>query len=211
MSRTRIKICGLTDETGVLAAADAGADAVGFVFVESSPRAIVPEAAWQIAASLPPMVTTVGLTVDLDLDAFAEIESRCPTMLSQLHGDEPDEVVQALGSDIVKAIQYDPATIASRLAHYDAMPEVCAILVDGSAGGEGTSFDWAGLANATAGITTPIWLAGGLTPDNVGDAIRAVRPYAVDVSSGVERERGVKDPSLIHEFCRAVREADRSL
>ncbi|MGP1272241.1 MAG: phosphoribosylanthranilate isomerase [Phycisphaerales bacterium] len=211
MHRTRIKICGIRDEAALRAAADAGADAVGFVFLPSSPRAIDPADAWALAGLLPPMVTTVGLTVDLSLDEFAQIESNCPTGLNQLHGDEPDEVVRALGPDLIKAVRYDEATIADRLRHYDAMPEVSAILVDGSAGGLGERFDWNGLATAAGDIATPLILAGGLTPENVGEAIAVVRPFAVDVSSGVERERGVKDPGLIAAFCRAVREADRTL
>lgn len=208
MPRTRIKICGITSADALLAAADAGADAVGFVFHPPSPRHIDPEAAWELAASCPPMLTTVGLTVDLTLDQFAQIESRCPTAMNQLHGDEPDSVVQELGPDVIKALQYDPATIRDRLTHYDQMPEVSAILVDGSPGGEGTAFDWQGLAEAADEIATPIILAGGLSPTNVAEAVRAVRPFAVDVSSGVESERGVKDTALIHDFCEAVRRAD---
>lgn len=208
MPRTRIKICGITTEDALHACADAGADAVGFVFHPSSPRHIDPDKAWGLACQTPPFMTTVGLTVGLSLDDFATIESRCPTGLSQLHGDEPDDVVRELGPDVIKAIQFDPATIRGRLEHYDAIDEVSAILVDGSAGGEGTAFDWQGLAEAAHGIGTPLILAGGLTPDNVADAIRVVRPFAVDVSSGVESERGVKDTSLIHAFCDAVRSAD---
>ena len=210
MPRTRIKICGITTPDALQAAADAGADAVGFVFHPQSPRHIDPDKAWALAASVPPLMTTVGLTVDLSLDDFAEIESRCPTGMSQLHGSEPDDIVQELGPDVIKAIQYDQATIAERLRHYDGMPEVSAILVDGSAGGEGTSFDWQGLADAARDIATPIILAGWLTPENVAEAVRTVRPFAVDVSSGVESERGVKDASLIHAFCDAVRAADAS-
>lgn len=207
-SRTRIKICGIRDEPGLAAAAEAGADAIGFVFVESSPRFIRPREAWRLAGMLPPMIATVGLTVDLTLDEFAEIESVCPTGLNQLHGDEPDDVVRTLGPDLIKAVRYDAATIEGRLRHYEAMDEVSAILIDGSAGGEGEAFDWAEFAAVRDAITKPLFLAGGLTPENVGDAIRAVRPFAVDVSSGVERERGRKDPELIEAFCRAVREAD---
>ncbi|MEM1071782.1 MAG: phosphoribosylanthranilate isomerase [Planctomycetota bacterium] len=209
-ARTRVKICGITDESGLAAAVEAGADAVGFVFVETSPRAIEPERAWMLASTLPAMVASVGLTVDLDLDAFADIESRCPTALNQLHGEEPDEVVRALGPDVIKALRYEPSTIDSELARYDAMDDVGTILVDGSAGGMGETLDWAGLAGAIerVGVTTPIMLAGGLAPETVADAIQIVRPYAVDVSSGVERERGVKDPELIRAFCAAVRAAD---
>ncbi len=208
MPRTRIKICGITTADALQACADNGADAVGFVFHPQSPRHIDPDRAWELACRTPPFMTTVGLTVDLSLDDFAMIEGRCPTGLSQLHGNEPDDIVRELGPDVIKAVRYDPATIRDRLAHYDAIGEVSAILVDGSAGGEGTAFDWQGLADAAASIATPLILAGGLTPANVAEAIRVVRPFAVDVSSGVESERGVKDADLIHAFCDAVRAAD---
>lgn len=210
MPRTRIKICGLRTADDLRAAADAGADAVGLVFVRTSPRFIDPEEAWPLTAALPPFVTTVGLTVDLTLDDFADVEAVCPTAMNQLHGREPDALVREIGPDVIKAVVFDPATIRERLEHYDAIDEVAAILVDGSPGGEGTTLDWDLLAHAKSGIATPIILAGGLTPANVAQAVRTVRPYAVDVSSGVERERGVKDHTLIHAFCDAVRAADTS-
>lgn len=211
MARTRIKICGIRDEASLTAAAQAGADAVGFVFVESSPRYIRPADAWKLAGLLPPMVATVGLFQNPGVDDFAEVEEVCPTTLTQLHGEERDQIVEMIGPDLIKAIRFDPETIADRLKHYDGFPEVSAILIDGSAGGEGTAFDWTRLAPHLEGIAKPIVLAGGLTPENVGEAIRAVRPFAVDVSSGVERERGIKDPDLIRAFCRAVVRADAGL
>jgi phosphoribosylanthranilate isomerase len=110
---------------------------------------------------------------------------------------------------VIKAVRFEPATIVEELDRWDAIEEVAAILVDGSAGGHGESFEWSSLTPHLERTSKPIVLAGGLTPANVGDAIRAVRPFAVDVSSGVERERGVKDPELIRQFCEAVRAADR--
>lgn len=207
MPRTRIKICGIRTAEIAQAAVEAGADAVGFMFVRSSPRAIDPDDAAAIMWGLPPMVTTVGVFMNASVDAFADIEERCPTHYAQLHGNEDVPTVRACGPAI-KAVRYDAATIRSELERWDALDEVDAILVDGSAGGEGASFDWPGLKAAMVGVGTPIILAGGLTPENVGHAIRAVRPFAVDVSSGVERERGVKDPALIEAFCKAVRQAD---
>ena len=112
---------------------------------------------------------------------------------------------------MIKAVRYDPATIKQDLERWSAIDEVDAILVDGGAGGEGVSLDWNGLAAALDGIGAPIILAGGLTPENVEAAIGIVRPFAVDVSSGVERERGIKDPELIERFCAAVRRADAAL
>lgn len=211
MARTRIKICGIRDEASLLAAAEAGVDAVGFVFVESSPRFIAPEEAWKLAGLLPPMVATVGLLQNPGVDDFAEIEQVCPTTLTQLHGNERDDIVEMIGPDLIKAIRFDPETIAGRLKHYDEFPEVGAILIDGSAGGEGAAFDWNLLAPHMESVSKPIILAGGLTPENVGEAIRIVRPFAVDVSSGVESERGVKSPELIYAFCRAVMKADSEL
>ncbi|TVS08458.1 MAG: N-(5'-phosphoribosyl)anthranilate isomerase, partial [Phycisphaerales bacterium] len=116
----------------------------------------------------------------------------------------------ACGPQLIKSVKFNEATIDEELQRWEEVDEVDTILVDGSAGGEGVAFDWS-LLNAAierTGVRKPIVLAGGLTPENVGGAIRAVRPWAVDVSSGVERERGVKDTGLIEAFCRAVREAD---
>lgn len=209
MGRTRIKICGLTTEDAVRAAADAGADAVGFVFVRSSPRFIEPADAWTLLRAVPPMVVSVGLFVNPAPDEYAEAEEICPTDFSQLHGQETEKTVRQCGPRIIKAVRYDPATIASELARWAAVEEVDAILVDGSSGGQGLALDWTGLAREKhhAG-DKPIILAGGLTPENVAQAVGVVRPYAVDVSSGVERSPGVKDARLIGAFCAAVRAAD---
>lgn len=203
--RTRIKICGIRTTEAALAAADAGADAIGFVFHPGSQRFIEPEDAFAIMASLPPFITTVGLFVNATVETFCQIEERCPTNLSQLHGDEPEEVVEQCGPGVIKAIRFDGATIERELARWSAVAEVDAILVDGSTGGGGTPFDWGALARAKHACTKPLLLAGGLTPANVAEAIRIVRPWAVDVSSGVESSPGVKSPELIRAFCEAVR------
>lgn len=205
---TRIKICGIRDEEALFAAADAGADAVGFVFAPKSVRYIEPDEAWELVGMLPPFVASVGLFVNADLDTFTEIEESCPTSLTQLHGDEPEDLVRQCGPGVIKAVRFDPATIARELQRWDHIDEIDAILVDGSAGGQGTSFDWAALAKVKDTTSKPIILAGGLTPDNVGEAIRTVRPYGVDVSSGVESAPGAKDRTLIERFCDAVRRAD---
>ncbi|MDX9910452.1 MAG: phosphoribosylanthranilate isomerase [Phycisphaerales bacterium] len=212
MGRTRVKICGIRSAEHALAAVDAGADAVGFVFVEDSPRAIEPEDAAEILVALPAFVSSVALFRDPDPDVFAEIESVCPTTHTQLHGDESEALVGACGPAI-KAIRFDGATIAQELVRWAACADVDAMLVDGSAGGAGTTLDWHALRRAVdeAKPEKPVILAGGLTPENVGEAIAIVRPYAVDVSSGVERSRGEKDVGLIAAFCRAVRRADVQL
>ncbi len=209
--RTRIKICGITDEDGVISACDAGADAVGFVFHPKSRRFIEPEEAFELVAYLPPFVSSVGLYVDASVERFSDIEEICPTDRVQLHGDESDDVVQRCGPGVIKAVRFDQATIARELQRWDALDEVDAVLVDGSAGGEGKSFDWTLLSEHTHLCTKPLILAGGLTPENVGEAIRIIRPYGVDVSSGVESEPGVKSAELIEAFCKAVRRADAAL
>lgn len=209
MSRTRIKICGIRDDQALFAACDAGADAVGFMFVEASPRYIAPEAAADLMSLLPPFVAAVGVLANPSVDEFADIEEICPTPYTQLHGQEDGRLVRACGPDVIKALRYDPATIEASIKGWEQVDEVGAILVDGSAGGEGVAFDWPALAGIIEHCTKPIIIAGGLTPANVGAAIRACRPYGVDVSSGVEKSKGVKDPALIEAFCEAVREADR--
>lgn len=209
--RTRIKICGVRDiETAHVASAH-GADAVGFVFVESSPRHITPEDAWPIVQSLPPFVMSVGLFVNASVDQYAEAEQVCPTDFGQLHGSEAEKTVRACGPRLFKAIQFNPKTIENDLRFWSGVDEVDAVLVDGSAGGEGTALDWNALAEVTDACDKPLILAGGLTPENVGEAVRAVRPYAVDVSSGVESERGVKNHAKIAAFCAAVRDADAAI
>jgi len=207
--RTRVKICGITDEEGLFAAAEAGADALGFNFHPKSRRFIEPDEAFELIALLPPFVSTVGLFVDASVDRFTDIEEVCPTDMTQLHGAESEATVRACGPSLIKAVRFEAGSIERELKRWEAVEEVDAILVDGSAGGAGETFDWAALGALRAGMKKPLLLAGGLTPANVGEAIRVVRPWAVDVSSGVESEPGVKDRGLIAAFCAAVREADR--
>lgn len=209
MARTRIKICGIRDVDAARAAVESGADALGFMFVKSSPRYIVPESAWEILSALPPLVSTVGVFADAPVDQFSDVEEVCPTNYVQLHGRESETVVRRCGPNVIKAVKFDAATIEEELRRWEAVEEVEAVLVDGSEGGQGRAFDWDAMGPLADRAEVPIILAGGLTPENVGAAIRAVRPFAVDVSSGVEREKGVKDPGLIEAFCEAVREADR--
>jgi len=211
MHRTRIKICGITTENGLRAACDAGADAVGFVFHPKSRRFIEPEKAFGLVSLLPPFVSSVGVFVDATVERFSDIEEVCPTDKSQLHGSESEDLVRRCGPGVVKAVRFDPATIERELAQWSAIEEVDAILIDGSAGGEGEAFDWSALASKKAAATKPLIIAGGLTAENVADAIRTMRPYAVDVSSGVESAPGVKDSRLIAAFCAAIRRADASL
>jgi phosphoribosylanthranilate isomerase len=211
VKRTRIKVCGIRTLEAARAAADSGVDAVGFVFHAGSRRHIAPADAWAIVGGLPPFVSTVGLFVDASLEEFCDIEEQCPTDMSQLHGGEDEELVRECGPNIIKAIRFDSDTIGAQLAKWDAVDEVAAILVDGSSGGEGKTLDWGRLALHTEGrdaAAKPIILAGGLRAENVAEAIRIVRPWGVDVSSGVEGAPGEKDAALIGRFCAAVRAAD---
>ncbi len=206
--RTRIKVCGITSVGAATAAVDAGADAIGFVFVEGTPRYIDPEEAVAIMYSLPPFVSTVGVVRDLDVDQFCELEYRCPAHTMQLHGKEPVDVVQQCGPGVVKAFRYEDATINSQLTRWAKVDEVDALLIDGSDGGEGTAFDWSRLAPHLEGYNKRIIIAGGIDEHNVAEVIETLRPYAVDVSSGVEDEPGVKNPEKIARLCAAVRGAD---
>ncbi|MFN3168908.1 MAG: phosphoribosylanthranilate isomerase [Phycisphaeraceae bacterium] len=213
MATTLIKICGIQDADTALAAADAGARWVGLVFVEESPRFVTIEQACAVAASLPKPVTPVGLFVDAHADAIKDVAQRVGLHTVQLHGHEPMSILDDLADlRVIKALPFDDE-LPAKAEPWDNAPNVDALLIDtppegALTGGSGVAFDWKALSHMRDEVRKPIILAGGLTPDNVGEAIRIVRPYAVDVSSGVESSRGVKDVGLIKAFCEAVREAD---
>lgn len=208
--RTRIKICGLRSAEAVDAAVNAGADAVGFVFYAPSPRAIGLEAATELARRLPPFVTPVGLFVNAAPGLIEAALAAIPSLLLQFHGDEAPDACEAWGRPYLRALAMTPQT---RLVDWaTGYPGAQALLVDAPVasgyGGGGKVFDWSLLAPS---VSARLVLSGGLSAANVGDGIRQVRPWAVDVSSGVESSRGVKSPDLIHAFCAAVRAADASL
>lgn len=209
--RTRIKICGLRTAEMVDAAVIAGADALGFVFYAKSVRALTPAQAAPLVERLPPFVIPVGLFVNA---APAEIEaalSLMPHLLLQFHGDESPADCERWGRPYVRAIAMTPATrlldCAAQYPRAQALLVDAPVHVDGGYGGGGKVFDWSLLA---ANAASRLVLSGGLNAANVGDGIRQVRPWAVDVSSGVESSRGVKHPDLIQRFCAAVRLADRA-
>jgi len=221
MGRTRIKICGIRTPEAALAAVDAGADTIGLVFVPGSPREVSVEQAQVIVESLPAMVEPVALFANESAGRILSIAKQLNLRTVQLHGKESVEDVLALAPlRVIKAVAFQPDTFQDTLAIWRSGPaNVAAILVDAPppaaaqvTGGHGQAFDWNSLAQAREqGLfadLTPIVLAGGLKPENVEQAIRTVRPYAVDVSSGVESSRGVKDVQLIRAFCAAVRQAD---
>lgn len=208
-SRTRIKICGLTREQDVDAAVAAGADAVGFVFYGASPRAVDIERAATLARRLPPFVTPVGLFVNA---SAAEIDAACraiPTLLLQFHGDESPADCEAPGRPYLRAARMAPGFELLKFASQYA--SAAALLLDAHVegyGGGGKVFDWSLIP---PNVPRPVVLSGGLNPANVIEGVLALRPWAVDVSSGVEIAKGVKDASAIRRFCDAVREADARL
>ncbi len=206
--RTRIKVCGITTPDAAHAAVDAGADAIGFIFVKDTPRYIDPEEAAAIMYALPPFVSAVGVVQDLSVDEFCDLEQACPAHTMQLHGKEPVDVVQACGPGVIKAFKYEDATINSQLTRWAKVDEVDALLIDGSTGGTGESFNWSSLAPHLVDYPKKIIIAGGLDETNVEEVIKTLRPYAVDVSTGVEDAPGIKNPQKIANFCAAVRTAD---
>lgn len=201
--RTRIKICGVRCEAMLLTAARCGADAVGFVRVASSPRAVDATTARRLAALLPPWIAAVAVHADGDASTILD---EWPQGWIQLHGDERSIDDRFAQRSIVKALSI--AAGEEAILRWDSDPRVQAILVDAPTPGSGEAFDHAPLVALRPRLSKPLVLAGGLTPENVGRAIHALRPWAVDVSSGVERQRGEKDAGLIDAFCAAVRAAD---
>lgn len=210
MSVVRSKICGITRLEDGLAAVAAGADAIGLVFYARSPRAVSIEQARAIVTGLPPFVTTVGLFVDMPQRDIEAVLAAVPLDLLQFHGDESAVECEALGRPYIKALRVRAQDDVAALV--DAYPGARAVLldtfVDGVPGGTGQAFDWA-LVPAT--LSKPVILAGGLTPGNVAAAIAQVRPYAVDVSGGVEASKGIKDVTKVKDFVRAVRAVGESM
>jgi len=209
MMRTRVKICGVTRIEDAIAAARLGADAIGLVFYASSPRCVSPEAAAQIVAALPPFVTAVGLFVDADPGEIRAIVQKAQLDLVQYHGEESPETCASIGLPYIKAIRMRPGTDVCAAAN--RYREARAILLDAYhadlRGGTGTEFDWDAVPR---NVALPLILAGGLTPDNVTRAIAQIRPYAVDVSSGVEQTKGIKDAQRMEAFINAALKAPRS-
>ncbi|WP_137817959.1 phosphoribosylanthranilate isomerase [Pseudomonas sp. 2FG] len=203
MSAVRSKICGITRIEDALVAAEAGADAIGLVFYAKSPRAVSVQQARAIIAALPPFVTTVGLFVNASRCELNEILDAVPLDLLQFHGDETAADCAGYHRPYIKALRVKPGDdIAAQAAQYS---QASGILLDtyvaGVPGGTGAAFDWSLVPHD---LSKPIILAGGLCAENVRAAIRQVRPYAVDVSGGVEASKGIKDAEKIRAFIREV-------
>jgi len=207
--RTRIKICGLTREADVDAAVASGADAIGFVLYAKSPRAVSAARAGELARRLPPFVTPVLLFVNASAGDIAAGLAAVPHALLQFHGDESAADCLAPGRPFLRAARMGPGfDLLNFAARY---PQALGLLLDAHVegyGGGGKAFDWSLIP---AGVPRPVVLSGGLNPANVIDGVMHVRPWAVDVSSGVEVGKGLKDAELMRQFCEAVREVDARL
>ena len=207
MRRTRVKICGITRSEHARAAAGAGADAIGLVFYGPSPRFVTRAQARAVCAALPPMVSVVGVFVNPAPREVEDVVRGLPVDLVQFHGEEPPEVCSGSGKPYVKAVRVRTRDdVVEAAARY---PDARALLLDTHHdalwGGTGASFDWKLVPDD---IDHPIVLAGGLTPENVAGAIRLVRPFAVDVSGGVESAPGEKDPGRMERFLKEVAGAE---
>lgn len=208
-SRTRVKLCGLTRATDVALAVRLGADAIGLVFHESSPRAVTIPQARALVQALPAFVSTVGLFVDAGAERVQRALDEVPLDLLQFHGSESPTECARFGRPWIKAVAVRPGLDLSRVSadYVDAAGLLLDAYDPGRPGGTGQSFDW---GRIPMGLSGDIILAGGLSPENVAAAIRRMRPYAVDVSSGIEAAKGIKDEAKMAAFMQGVRDGDQS-
>ena len=207
--RTRVKICGITRSADARAAAQAGADAIGLVFYPPSPRFLSVERAVEIRDALPPFVQTVALFVNPDAAQVAQVLGRLKPAALQFHGEEPPQFCGQFGVPWIKAMRVKSGAREVDLLEYlRPFSGAMAWLLDSHVeayGGVGERFDW---SLVPAMLDKPLVLSGGLAPENVGEAVRRVRPWGVDVSTGVESAKGIKDPAKIAAFIAEVRNAD---
>jgi phosphoribosylanthranilate isomerase len=204
---TAVKICGITRPEDALAAARAGAHAIGLVFYARSPRHVTPARAAEIIRVVPPFVTTVGLFVNAAAEEVRAALAEAPLALLQLHGEETPEFCRQFKRPYIKAVRMKAGVDLLQYAqdYHDAKALLLDNYVEGLHGGSGVAFDWSLIPR---GMPLPVILSGGLTPENVTEAVRRVRPSAVDVSSGVESAKGIKDAQKIAAFIKGVRSGD---
>ncbi len=201
----KVKICGITNQKDAFAALDAGADALGFVFYNGSPRNIAREDAARIIEQLPPFIQTVGLFVNESIETINNITDLCGLDVIQLHGDETPQFCNSINRRVIKALRIKDISSLEPLESFNVAGMLLDAWSPSEQGGTGRTFNW-DIAEI-ASQKKQIILAGGLSPDNVTEAIRKVRPYAVDVSSGVESSPGVKDHMLLRDFIRKAKES----
>ena len=204
--KTQVKICGVTSVADALAAAGAGADMIGLMFYDGSPRHVTLAQAAEIARALPPFVLKVGVFVNPDEAQVMEAIAACGLNLLQFHGDEPSDFCTQFGVMSLKALRVRDAESLQILAIFHTDAFLLDAYYKGGLGGTGEKFNW-DLAVAAQKFGKPIFLAGGLTPENVADAVKQVRPFAVDVSSGVEAAPGKKDAAKVRAFIQAAKAA----
>ena len=202
---TRVKICGITTPEDALTAVEAGADALGFVFYRESPRHIFPEEAARIISLLPPFIQAVGLFVNEEPETVNRISRICRLGLVQLHGDETPDYCRRIEQRVMKAFRVRSMTCLDPIADYRLSGCLLDAYSPAAFGGTGQSFNWE-IAQEAVRRGHKIVLAGGLTPENVAEAIRQTLPYAVDVSSGVESAPGKKDAGKVRQFIRNAKE-----
>lgn len=202
----RVKICGITRVEDGLACAQLGADAIGLVFYAPSPRDVAVEQARAILAALPPFVTTVGLFVDAPSSEVQAVLAHLPLDVLQFHGNEPADYCASFGRPYLKALRVKPGVdlVQYASAYATAKALLLDAHVEGIAGGTGQAFDWRLIP---PNLPLPVILSGGLNPENVAEGIRRIKPAAVDVSSGVEAAKGIKDADKIAAFMQGVRNA----
>lgn len=201
---TRVKICGITSAADAKVAVDAGAAALGFNFHPASPRFIEPARAREIAADLPTHIWRVGVFVDRERQAIADIAAQAGLDTIQLHGNESEELCRDWDLRVIKVARVRSRADVEKLSRYPVELMLVDAYVEGTHGGTGARFDWSLLEGVDR---QRLILSGGLTPENVGEAVRTVRPWAVDVASGVEASPGVKDPEKVKRFIRHAQTA----
>jgi phosphoribosylanthranilate isomerase len=207
MKPCKIKICGITNQIDALQAIDSGADALGFVFYKKSPRHVSPKVVKSIVANLPPFVLPIGVFVNEEAQVVRDIMDACGLALAQIHGDETADYCESLGRPVIRGICLRDRNTFMAMAEYKGRARVRGFVLDAYSetayGGTGTIANWSLAKEAAQSFS--FLLAGGLTPDNVQEAIQKVQPYGVDVSSGVEARPGKKDPAKIQAFIQAAK------